>query len=160
MKSLLSAAVFFSGFVLLLTASGCSKQSSDTTPPQTTSTQNASSTALSLTGKWIVSAYAQRTEDKTKNFSGYVFTFSTTGINSGTVVAVTDNGSVSGTWSHQPAVTYYGSSSKEAVTLNFGNSSALLKLNKLWNLTSFTSGRLALASPEVAEGETLVFSAQ
>ncbi|GAA4730281.1 hypothetical protein [Flavisolibacter ginsenosidimutans] len=159
MKTLLNTAVFFSAFFLLFSASSCSKQNSDTTPPQTTPTQNAT-TAFSLSGKWIVSAYAQKTEDKTASFSGYVFTFSTTGINSGIVVAEKDNNSVSGTWSHQPAVTYYGSSSTESVTLNFGSSSALLKLNKIWNVTASTNSRLALANPEVAEGENLVFSTQ
>ena len=159
MKTLLNTAVSFSGFFLFFIATGCSKQNSDATPPQITPTQNAT-TSFSLTGQWIVSAYAQRTEDKTASFLGYVFMFSTTGINSGTVVAEKDNNSISGTWSHQPAVTYYGRSSTESVTLTFGSSSALLKLNKIWNVTASTNSRLALANPEVAEGENLVFSAQ
>ena len=159
MKTFLNTAVFFSGFFLFFFTSSFSKQNSDTTPAPATPTQS-TTTAFSLTGKWIVSAYAQKTEDKSASFSGYVFTFSTTGINSGTVVAVKDNNSFSGTWTHQPAVTYYGSSSTESVRFNFAGSSTLLKLNKLWNVTATTNSRLALASPEVAEGENLIFSAQ
>jgi hypothetical protein len=134
---------------------GCAKSKDDTASPSTTN-----AAAFSVDGKWVISSYTQRGEDKSRPFSGYSFTFATTGTNSGSIVSVKDNTSFTGSWTHQPAVTYYGSSSKESMTLNFGPTAPVSSLNKIWNIVSVTNTQLSLVSPEVAEQENLVFTKQ
>jgi len=76
----------------------------------------------------------------------------------GTVVATKGGTSVSGTWTHAPAITYYGSSSKESIVLNLGTASPFAMLTKTWNVVSSTTTTLTLVSPEVLEDMHLVFS--
>jgi len=127
------------------------------------STTNGTTSAASvIPGSWIVTSYTQRGEDKTSQFSGYIFTFtaSASGANSGTVTAAKDNNSVSGTWSYSPAVTYYGSTSTSSIVLGLGAITPLDKLTKIWNIESTTASKLNLVNPEVLEDEHLVFSKQ
>jgi hypothetical protein len=115
--------------------------------------------AQSITaGTWVISTYTQRTEDKTSDFSGYLFTFTKTAGDAGTVTATRNGSTVTGTWSHQAAVTYYGSTSTEAMVLNFGAATLWTKVSKIWNVSAASAGSLALVSPEVVEDERLVFT--
>lgn len=111
-------------------------------------------------GTWAITTYVQGTEDKAGAFSDYRFTFTKTSAKAGTVTATSSkNGDVvHGSWSHQAAVTYYGSSSKESVTLNFPGNSAWARVSKLWNVSTSSSSSLELASPELVEAERLTFS--
>lgn len=144
--------VLFAGVALLAACGG----SAPTAPDVQADVVGQSITA----GPWVVTTYAQRTEDKTSDFSEYVFTFTKTGTDAGTVTATSSRSgaTINGTWSHQPAVTYYGSTSKEAMVLSFGAGTPWVKVSKTWNVSSASSSSLALASPEVAEDEHLVFS--
>lgn len=105
-------------------------------------------------GSWLVSSYIQKTEDKTAKLSGYIFIFSS----GGKVVASKNGQEVTGTWQYTPAVTYYGSASKEAIDLNFGTDKTLGQLTKKWNFISSTSSIVKVDSPELAEDEHLQFS--
>ena len=107
-----------------------------------------------------MSSLLQRTEDKTSQFSGYTLNFISTAPESGTVTATRNGSTISGTWSHSPAVTYYGSSSQEAIVLNLGTSTPFDRLSRTWNVASSTNSVLNLVSPEVVEDSHLVLARQ
>ncbi len=109
-------------------------------------------------GSWAISSLTQRTEDKSSKFAGYSFAF--TGSEGGTVTATKNGSTVTGSWAHTPAVNYYGSTSTESITLNFGAVSPFDMVTKTWNVESNTSSTLTLVSPEVAEDSHLVFGKQ
>jgi hypothetical protein len=133
----------------------CGGYSSPTAPPTTTDTVTAS-----IAGNWVVSSLVQEKEDETSQFSGYTFNFVETNAQSGTVTATRDNSTVSGTWSHSPAVTYYGSSSTESIVLNLGTATPFARITGTWNVSSSTNTEMSLASPEIAEGLQLVLTKQ
>ena len=137
---------------LLLFAS-CSKKSSDPPP-----SNNPTTTLTS--GNWIISSYTQRTENKTSQFNGYVFTFSA----GGSVTATNNAATTSGTWSYIPSsVGYYGGTpTKSSLALNLGTATPLNRLTRTWNIDSVNSSAttLVLLNPEPLEGEQLKFSKQ
>jgi len=133
----------------------CSGYSSNPTAPTTTDTVTAS-----IAGNWVIASLVQGTEDKTSQFSGYTLTFAETGNESGTLTATRNNSTVTGTWSHSPAVTYYGSSSTESIVLNLGTATPFDRITGTWNVDSSTGTQLSLASPEVAEAKNLVLTKQ
>lgn len=128
---------------------------------KTTTTTAASADALSLTsGTWTISQFSQRTEDKASKLAGYVFTFTKTSDQSGTVKATRNGSTVTGSWSHRPAVTYYGATSTEAIVLNFGTATDFSRLSKTWNVGSTSTTKVSLDNPEILEDEHVVFSRQ
>lgn len=139
--------------MLLAACSGTS--TSPVAPPTTTDT-----VTPTIAGNWVVSSLVQGTEDKTSQVSGWTLTFAQTSAESGTVTATRNSSTVSGTWSHSPAVTYYGSSSTESLILNLGTAQPLSGITHTWNVGSSTASRMSLASPEVLEGLTLVLTKQ
>jgi hypothetical protein len=139
------------------TLSACGTSSNNPTAPVT---QPSNVPSFITSGTWVVSSLMQRTEDKASQFSGYAFAFTGVGGESGTVVATNNGASISGTWTHSPAVTYYGSTSTESITLSLGTASPFVRLTKTWNVVSITSTTLTLVNPEVLEDEHLVFSRQ
>src|SRR4051794_31481475 len=83
--------------LLFILATSCSKNSSEVTPPAATPQTDPSPSLVA--GTWTISAYRQRTEDKTSLFTGYNFVFK-----SGGVLEATLNGaSTTGTWVYTPA---------------------------------------------------------
>ena len=144
--------------VLLIAACGGSDSASNPTGPVT---QPSTVASVITVGTWAVGTLTQNTEDKANQFSGYTFTFSRTGdAEAGTVVATKGGNTISGTWSHSAAVTYYGSTSTESMVLTLGASSPFAMLTKTWNVVSNTASTLTLVSPEVAENMHLVFVKQ
>ena len=141
---------------LVIVLAGCGSSSANPTAPDPVTT----STPVVADGSWVVSSLLQRTEDKTAQFSGYTLKFVSTAAESGTVTATRNNSTISGTWSHSPAVTYYGSGSKEAIVLNLGTSTPFDRLTGTWNVVSSTASSLNLASPELAEDSHLVLAKQ
>lgn len=142
-----------------LTLAACgsySKSPTDATPV----TQPSQLTTFITNGTWVVSSLTERTEDKTSQFEGFTFTFGGAGSEAGTVVATKSGTSVSGTWTHSAAVTYYGSTSKESIALSLSSASPFDRLAKTWNVVSTTSTTLTLVNPEVLQDEHLVFSRQ
>lgn len=134
---------------------GCSKYSGSPTGPTSSNTV----TPFITNGNWVVASLVQRTEDKTSQFSGYTLSFTSTGAESGTVAATRNGATVSGTWSHSAAVTYYGSTpTTESIVLNLGMSAPFDRLTHTWNVVSSTSANLTLVSPEVLEDMHLVLT--
>ena len=144
--------------VLLLAACG---GGNDSTSPSGPVTQPSTVSSDITVGTWVVGTLTQNTEDKANQFSGYTFTFSRTGnAEAGTVVATKGGNTVTGTWSHSAAVTYYGSTSTESMVLSLGASSPFAMLTKTWNVVSNTTSTLSLVSPEVTENMHLTFVKQ
>lgn len=143
---------------LSLLFSACSKNDSGLTQ---TDNSNPSQASAAVSGSFTLTSFVQRNEDKTGQFDGYVFTFTSTSANAGNVVAVKGSNTVSGTWVYAPGVTYYGSTSKTSITLNLGATTPFTLLNKTWNVdNASTSSKLALSSPELAEDEHIAFTKQ
>ena len=129
---------------------------SDPTAPATTQ-PSVLPTSFS-SGAWMVSSLTQGTEDKASQFDGYILTF--TGTERGTVTATRNGTSVSGTWSHSPAVTYYGSTSKEAMVINLGTTAPFDRISKTWNVTASTATSVSFEGPELAEQSHLTLIRQ
>ncbi len=133
---------------------GCGSYSAPTSPaPSDTVT-------ASIDGNWVVASLMERDEDKSGALGSYVLNFVSTSMDAGTVTATRDNSTVTGTWRHSAAVTYYGSSSTESLVLNFGASTPLNQLSGTWNVVSSSNTTLNLASPEIAQQERLVLNKQ
>ncbi|MEO7368268.1 MAG: hypothetical protein ABIZ36_09945 [Gemmatimonadaceae bacterium] len=151
------------GGVLVLAAillAGCSNSYKSPTGPSSP-TASDTVTPFIATGSWVVAALVQRTEDKTSQFSGYTFNFTSTGTDNGTVTATRNGATVSGTWRHSASVTYYGGTpTNESIALNLGTSSPFDRLTKTWNVVSTTSATFTLVSPEVLEDMHLVLTKQ
>ena len=144
--------------VLLLAACSGSTSGSNPTEPVTQPTSVAS---VITAGTWTVGTLTQSTEDKSNQFSGYTFTFSRSGdAEAGTVTATKGGNTISGTWNHSAAVTYYGSTSTESMVLSLGASSPFAMLTKTWNVVSNTASTLTLVSPELVENMHLIFVKQ
>lgn len=144
--------------VLLLAACGGGNAA---TSPNGPVTQPSTVSSVITAGTWVVGTLTQNTEDKANQFSGYTFTFSRTGdAEAGTVVATKGGNTITGSWSHSAAVTYYGSTSTESMVLSLGASSPFAMLTKTWNVVSNTASSLALVSPEVTENMHLTFVRQ
>ena len=107
-------------------------------------------------GAWTVSSLTQGTEEKASQFDGYLLTF--TGTESGTLSATRNGVSVSGTWSHSPAVTYYGSTSKESMVINLGTTAPFDRISKTWNVTASTASSVSFEGPELAEQSHLTLT--
>lgn len=145
----------------LLVCLGACGGSSDATGPGGPVTQPSTVSSVITAGTWAVGTLMQNTEDKANQFSGYSFVFSRAGdAESGTVTATKGGNTISGTWSHSAAVTYYGSTSTESMVLSLGASSPFAMLTKTWNVVSNTASTLSLVSPEVTENMHLVFVKQ
>ena len=128
----------------------CSKNAGN---PSAQSPASDSITGLLTNGSWTISSLIQKKEDNTAAFSGYVFRF----VSNGKLVATKNGADIQGSWSYSPAVTYYGSSSKDAITVNMGTDNPFRRLTKTWNLVSITSTAIKLDNPEILEDEHLQF---
>jgi hypothetical protein len=149
---------FLLGGAAIMTAmlSSCSK--SYNAPPNANNSVDTTLKTQVISGTWIIKSYTQRTEDKTSQFAGVVFTFSS----NGTLTANKNGDIINGTWSYTPsAVGYYGGPpSKASVTLNLGAVSPFDRLTKVWNVATNTDTLLTLDNPEPVEDEHLQFSKQ
>ena len=153
MKNVFKVGVIFSLFCILVCQS-CSKSNVKK------SADSVDVPVVLQAGPWTVSSLMQRSENKSSQFEGYVFTFSPGG-----TLKVEKSGSIiSGSWLYTPsAVVYYGATGSTAsVTIQIASSTALSRLNKRWNIDSLhtSASTLTLVSPEVAEQETVIFVRQ
>jgi hypothetical protein len=131
---------------LITLAAACDK--GDATAPSPTTESSLLSTGFS-SGAWTVSSLQQGTEDKASQFDGYTLTFA--GTESGALTATRIGKSVSGTWRHSAAVTYYGSTSKESMVINLGSAAPFDRISKTWNVTASTANTVSFEGPELAE---------
>ncbi len=125
-KTFLALAVIALGFA------ACNKN--DDGNSTSVSTTAVSSTVTS--GTWRVTLFNDNGIDETSNFSGFNFTFAS----SGTVAAANSLLAVSGTWSTSV------SDSKVKLILNFPapSVSAFLDLNEDWHVTARTNTRVTM----------------
>ena len=129
----------------LILSTGC-KKSDDLVPPDT-------SNSTVTSGNWQISSFTQRTEDKTSDFDGLIFTFS----DSSTLV-VSGSESMQGTWHYNaPSPGYYGSATG-SFTINLGTGSPFKRLSRTWNVVSQTASELKLDAAEATEDEHVTFT--
>ena len=107
-------------------------------------------------GTWTISSLTQGTEEKASQFDGYTLAFA--GTESGTLTATRNGVSVSGTWSHSAAVTYYGSASKESMVISLGTTPPFDRISKTWNVTASTASSVSFEGPELAEQSRLTLT--
>lgn len=153
MKSIAKTLVILVAFTVFVCTS-CTKtgNSSSTTPSAGTD----SVTMILSAGKWVISSMTELKEDNTQSFKDYVFVFG----KDGKLTASKNGASVQGTWHFSPAVTYYGSSSKDAISISIGSDNPFRRLTKTWNLISITSSLMKLENPEIQEQEQVQFQKQ
>ncbi len=148
------------GFVICISMlSSCSSSTSTTDTNSNANDSSMSSSSLNAiltNGTWYVSVYQEKTEDKSSKFDGFSFQFNADG--SLTINDAKAGSSEIGTWAYTPAVTYYGSTSKAAMTISASNSNPQKLLSGKWNFISAKATSIEVTSPEVAEQLRLVFS--
>ncbi len=102
-----------SGMALILLfclVSGCKKSDTATTP---------STNSAFISGTWKITSFIQKTEDKTSDFSGLNFTFS-----SDSKLVVSGSKNVTGSWLYKaPSSDYYGNSTAAIFNINIGTES-------------------------------------
>ena len=138
---------------VILSCSSCKK--TDSTAANTSLANDSITTALT-TGSWVVASLTQKKEDNTSRFTGYIFKFSA----GGKLTALLNGIETQGTWSYTPAVTYYGSSSKEAMSINLGADNLFRRISKTWNIITKTTRSLTMDNPEILEDEHLQLQKQ
>ena len=147
-SSTIITALFFS-VTCCFTIASCSKSNN---APQSNLPATDSVTALLVSGSWTVGSLTQAKEDNTSKFKDYTLQFSAAG-----KLSVFKNGvETQGSWSYTPAVTYYGASSKEAMSINMGTSEPFRRLTGTWNLVSRTTVSIKMDNPEILEDEHLM----
>jgi myosin-crossreactive antigen len=134
--------------------SACSKH--DTVTPSTDSTATDIKSNIS-TGKWTISLFRQKLEDKTATFSGVAFVFNA----NGSVTATDTKGNATtGSWSSTAAQpSYYGAPPAAATfTLTMAGSGNFAKINKSWDVNKATTATsIQLDNKEPLEDEHLTF---
>jgi hypothetical protein len=151
-KYFIKPAILLTGIILLLAS--CSKSSVDPVAAPGSGVTAASLTATLTAGRWVLSSFTQKTEDKTSKFTDITFMFAA----GGTVTATKNGVETQGSWQYTPAVTYYGSTSKAAMVLNMGATKPFDLLSKTWNFISATNTTVKVDSPEILEDEHVQFS--
>ena len=125
-KIILALTIFTAAFT------ACNK--SDSNNPASVSTASVNSTVTS--GTWKIVLLNKNGTDKTANFNGFKFMFSS----SGNLAGVNDILSVNGTWSTRV------DNSKIKLTINFPSPSisAFLDLNEDWEVTGRTDTQVTM----------------
>lgn len=137
----------------LICFSSCKKTDS---APVNTVAANDTLTAALTSGSWVVASLMQKKEDNTARFAGYIFKFSV----GGKLTASLNGVETQGSWSYTPAVTYYGSSSKEAMVINLGADNLFRRVSKTWNIISKSATSVKMDNPEILEDEHLQLQKQ
>jgi hypothetical protein len=129
----------------------CTKD--DSTPNNTTDTTL--NTAAIVSGTWVISSYTQRTETKTSDYAGMVFSFSADG-----KVAVTGTATANGTWTYAPpSAGYYGGPASLATfAINIPGSQFNRLSRRAWNVGSQSSTSILLNYPEPGDDEHVTFT--
>ena len=133
----------------------CSKSGYSSTNPNNTAAVDSVTSNL-IAGNWVVASLTQKLEDNTSKFKDYQLKFAA----GGKLTAIKNNTETQGTWTYTPAVTYYGSSSKEAMQINMGTSEPFKRLTGTWNIVSRTETSIKMDNPEVLEDEHLQIQRQ
>lgn len=132
--------------LLMILVVGCKKYNN---PANTNNITDPVASVVS-SGTWTVSSYMQRTENKTSDFNGINFVFSSDG-----KLNATGSNTASGSWSSSPATAGYfgGPPSAATFTINLGANTPFNRLSKAWNVAEQSSTLLKLDNPEPVEDE-------
>jgi len=144
MKRLVNIAVVISIFFAACTH--------DVANPSNNNNNGNSTNSTVVTGSFTITKFTDDNpnEDKTENFSGYVFTFS----EDGKIIAANGMVTTLGTYSEKPS--HEGEAAK--LTINFSDE-LLNDLNKSWQINLITDSAIQL-SDDGNTDEVLEFSAQ
>lgn len=115
----------------------CSCQKDDDGTPSSTNTNVTQ-------GKWKVTLYNDSGTDETFHFSGYEFSFSS----SGSVSAVKSSSTISGTWRTGT------DDSQNKLILDFGSTVPFEEINDDWHILEQTSSKIRLEDVSGGNGET------
>ena len=99
--------------------------------------------AILTSGTWSITSFQQSTNDRTSNFSGLHFTFST----DGSVTARNSAGSTIGTWGNDD--------SHNEFHMSLSNSGPLKDLSKGWKISSRSGTEIELEDENEVEHESL-----
>lgn len=102
---------------------------------------NSNPSTIVKQGTWRVTLFNDNGTIKTSNFSGYNFTFGSTG-----VVTVSGPSSVTGSWSS------FTDSGKQKFDMNFGAITNFNQLNEDWEVTSQSASRIELKHVSGGDG--------
>ena len=118
--------------IIALGFAACKKSNNDNPSSVTTTAVNSTVTS----GTWRVTFFSDNGTNETGNFSGFNFTFAT----SGTVAAANSLLTINGTWN------LAFSDSKVKLTMNFPapSVSAFLELNEDWHVTARTDTKVTM----------------
>jgi len=119
---------FIAAALCIAVFASCKKE--DNSSSNNNSSNNSSVTSVMTSGSWRVSYYHEGGDDHSTDFSGYTFTFGS----SGTMTAVHSSGTTTGTWSKDD--------SHNEIHFSIGSSAPLNELNSGWTVISATSSEM------------------
>lgn len=128
--------IYRSSFVLMTFLSACGHGDETVTPINTGSNIQS--------GTWKVSFFSDNGNDETNHFSGYEFTFNS----SGTATASNGSSTVNGTWQTRT------DDSQPKLDLNFGNTAPFDELNDDWHILQSSSSTVQLEDVSGGNGGT------
>jgi len=100
-------------------------------------------------GSWKVNLYMDANMDKTNDFAGYVFTFSS----NGDISAAKGASTINGNW--------YEDNTSKRVLIDLGSTDPLLvSLNDAWNVSEVSSSNISMQSENRTKSERLVITNQ
>ena len=111
------------------------------------STSSSSISSIITTGSWRVSYYHESNDDHTTDFSGYTFTFSS----SGTMTANYSSGTTNGTWE-------IDDSNVNEFHMSIGTTAPLNKLDHGWLIISQSSTEIKMKDDDTSHSEELHFT--
>ena len=126
---------------------------SDVVTPQTNNSNGNSNTSTVITGDFVITKFTDinPNEDKTADFNGYNFTFTT----DGKINALKNGTTTQGSYTKKP--THEGEGAKLAI--NFSDA-PLNELNKNWQINLITDSAIHLADDDASSNGVLEFTAQ
>jgi hypothetical protein len=112
-------------------------------------TVSKSVTPVVTRGNWKVNLYMDANNDKTNDFAGYLFAFSS----NGDVKATKNGNDVNGNW--------YEDNISKRVVINLGNTDPMLvNLNDAWNINDVTTTNVSLENEDLQKPERLSITNQ
>lgn len=111
--------------MVVVAFSSCKKSATDTNP-------NFSLTELLTSGPWEITYFNDGTNDRASNFSGYTFTF----LSSGKMYAANTTETVTGAWTNE--------NSASQLNITIAGNSPLPYLNKSWIISSTANSTIIL----------------
>lgn len=152
--------LFYSALLMLsfsLMSSGCSSDDDVGSIDNSQEIIQIENTAES--GEWIISSYIDSGQDETNDFSGYVFTFATSGI----LTATNGTTMYTGSWSVTDSNSSDNSSSDDDIDFNISfpvpDTDDFEDLNDDWGIVAYNDTTISLIDISGGNGgtDTLVF---